>query len=300
MAKKLFNLSIKDLKDIVGLFDKKKKKRRRRRSSKKTIINNQKSSSDHMVPTNVNNLQSENLHLLNQQLQLKLDNAKTDEVTDVVVANKQNDIEKLQNDMSYMKNIGIGIYNDLYSKSYKKSNLSNIRSKNLDSSNVVRNDLYDDNIDVASTGGDDVFQTMKTNYAGDPEPMKTPVDEIPTPVDEIPPSTPVKSPTPPVKSPQVDEIYKTETSVPVIDNPKIKKSERLKQKQDQIDANQKVIDQNAKIKMNLDNNVQKNKAIYNKLAIDNNIKPDPNVMKAKTLETVKKNIKKIQDQITKK
>ena len=86
MTKKVFNLSIKELKDIIGIFDKKKKKRRRKRNKKSIInkTNNVRSTSEHMmIPTNVSTLQSENLYLMNRQLENKIEQDKETEEEDL-------------------------------------------------------------------------------------------------------------------------------------------------------------------------------------------------------------------------
>lgn len=155
MAKKVFNLSIKDLKEILGLF----KKKKRRKRNKKTI-NNTRASSQHMIPSNVSTLQSENLHLINKQLENKIVMDNDKKVDDqLVVANKPDDIAKLQNDINGMRAQGELMFKDVYSK---YSNLSNIQSKNMNKSNVVRSNTFDDNIDVSTTGGDDDFQNVRT------------------------------------------------------------------------------------------------------------------------------------------
>jgi hypothetical protein len=70
----------------------------------------------------------------------------------------------LQNDMNAMKEQGMKYISDLYTKTYQKpTNLSNIKSKNIDVSNVLRADTFNDDIDVSTTGGDDTFQNLKTD-----------------------------------------------------------------------------------------------------------------------------------------
>ena len=155
MAKKVFNLSIKDLKEILGVV----KKKKRRKRNKKPINDTSRATSLHMIPSNVSTLQSENLHLLNRQLENKIAGKEKKEEDQLVVANKQDDIAKLQNDINSMRSQGELMFKDVYSK---YSNLSNIQSKNMDSSNVVREDTFDDNVDVGTTGGDDTFQNLKT------------------------------------------------------------------------------------------------------------------------------------------
>jgi hypothetical protein len=153
MSKKVFNLSIKDLKEILGVF---KKKKRRKRNKKNINKLNVRSSSNHMtsssfIPMNVNTLQNDNLHLINQQLQNKINETPTPPANDNIL--------KLQNDFNLMREQGIGFVKDLYKRT---SNLSNIQSKNINSSNVIRSDTFDDNIDVGTTSGDDNFQNIKT------------------------------------------------------------------------------------------------------------------------------------------
>jgi hypothetical protein len=180
MSKKVFNLSIKDLKEILGVA---KKKKRRKRNKKNINKLNVRSSSNHMasssfIPTNVNTLQNDNLHLINQQLQKKLNETPAQPANDLVVSNKNDDMIKLQNDVNSMRDQGINYINDLYRKT---SDLSNIKSKNIDTSNIARSDIYNDNIDVSTTGGDNSFQNIKT---GEPDLQYTDIykdkkDELP-------------------------------------------------------------------------------------------------------------------------
>ena len=81
-----------------------------------------------------------------------------------------------------MRSQGELMFKDVYSK---YSNLSNIKTKNMNSSNVVRADTFDDNIDVPTTGGDDTFQNVKTQE--DPSLYNTYAN-----VDEIPMASPPK------------------------------------------------------------------------------------------------------------
>ena len=154
MAKKV--LSIKDFKEILKIVKKTDKKKKKRKRNKKTLTNvrssSQMSSSSQMIPINVSTLQSENLLLQNKALENKIAN-----VDNKLIVSE--DIDKLQNDINSMKSYGQLMFKDVYSK---YSNLSNIKSKNMNRSNVARYDIYDDNIDVPTTGGDNTFQNLKT------------------------------------------------------------------------------------------------------------------------------------------
>jgi hypothetical protein len=177
-------LSIKDLKAILNIVKKTDKKKKRRRN-KKRLTNNVRSSSQMFgssqnIPTNISNLQSENLLLQNKQLENKLINDKDNQL---VVSDKQ-DINKLRDDMNSMRSQGNSILRDVYSK---VSNLSNIQSKNINPTNVVRSDTFNDNFDVSTTGGDDTFKDIKTQEGEQP----ILYDKYAN-VDEIPMSSPPK------------------------------------------------------------------------------------------------------------
>ena len=135
--------------------------KRKIKRNKKSINKTVRSSSEHMmIPTNVNTLQSENLHLLNRQLENKIEQDKEVKNDNQLVV-KDDNINRLQNDINSMRSQGEVIFKDVYSK-LKSSNLSNIKSKNMNFSNVLRKDTFDDNVDVGTTGGDDSFQNLKT------------------------------------------------------------------------------------------------------------------------------------------
>ena len=155
-------LSIKDLKSILNIVKKTDKKKKRKRKNKKVLKNNVRSSSQmfgssQTIPTNISNLQSENLLLQNKQLENRLINDKQDD-NQLVVSDKQ-DINKLRDDMNSIRSQGNSILRDIYSQ---VSNLSDIKSKNIDQNNVLRSDTFNDNFDVSTTGGDDTFQDIKT------------------------------------------------------------------------------------------------------------------------------------------
>lgn len=113
-----------------------------------------------MTPSNVSTLQSENLHLVNHQLQNNIKNKEiTNDGNQLVISKKNNDFMKLQNDMNFMKQSGMKYISDIYSKIYQKSTgLYNIQSKNISSKNV-RFDTFSDNIDVPTSTSNNCFET---------------------------------------------------------------------------------------------------------------------------------------------
>jgi hypothetical protein len=163
-------LSIKDLKSILNIVKKTSKKKKRRRNKKRLINNNVRSSSLQMIPSNVNNLQSENLLLQNKQLENNLIKNKEDKQAEnqLVIANNNNDYTLLNDKINMMQAQGNKLFSDLYSRTKTKSNLSKNISKNMDSSNVIKLDETD-SIDVPSTGGSNTFES----------PVKTPNIEEP-------------------------------------------------------------------------------------------------------------------------
>jgi hypothetical protein len=278
MSKKVFNLSIKDLKEILGVVKKKKRRKRNKKTINKTNINktdnNYRSSSLHMIPssftpTNIGNLQSENLHLINQQLQNKLNKEKEIKEDDnqLVISNKQDDIMKLQNDMSSMRQQGLKYITDLYSKTYQKpTNLSNIQSKNIGVSNVLRTDTFDDNIDVSTTNGDESFQTRTQ-----------PNEEIPI--------TPIKK----VEDIQEEEEPQTPTN---ISYSKVYKTEEIPDEiPDQIPKENNPMAM--KLRSDVDINFKKKVKIYTELAIKNNIIPSQKVLDSNNVSTINAAIKKV-------
>jgi hypothetical protein len=186
-------LSIKDLKSILNIVKKTSKKKKRRNKKRLTNNNNVRSSSLQMIPSNVNNLQSENLLLQNKQLENNLIKNKEKQADNqLVVANNNNDYTSLNDKIDMMQSQGNRLFSDLYSRSKTKSNLSTNKSKNMDSSNM-KVDLTD-SIDVPSTGGDDIFEAKET-------PTKSPIIEE------------VISSTPDVK---FDKVYDSELKSDVI------------------------------------------------------------------------------------
>jgi len=186
MGKKklVFNLSLKDLKDL-GIIKTKRKKRKG--SKKKKVINNPynndnvKSISSHMPPyafMNMNNLQAENLRLQNTALEEKAKQPKKTESTELVVSQQQPQLDRyqaLEDQLNEQKlrtdnyfNQGKMYIQDLYSNyassfsnpkkfSTRDTNFSQPTSQSMDDTNVLRSDTFTDNVDVGATGGDDMF-----------------------------------------------------------------------------------------------------------------------------------------------
>jgi hypothetical protein len=270
MTKKVFNLSIKDLKEILGVVKKKKRRKRNKKNINK-INNGVRSSSNHMVasssfiPTNVNTLQNDNLHLINQQLQNKinLDKEIKQDDNQLVVSNKKDDIKKLQNDMNSMKEQGMKYISDLYTKTYQKpTNLSNIKSKNIDVSNVLRADTFDDNIDVGTTSGDDTFQNLKTDQT---ESFITPIKKEAEVEVEVP-QTPTNI--------SYDKVYETD-EIPKETNETIQKTENIPKETNPMN----------------ESNFEKKKKIYTDLCLEKDIIPKQSVLDSNNAGTINAAIK---------
>ena len=232
MTKKVFNLSIKELKSLLTLTDKKKK--RRRRKNKKTInkIGGIRSTSEHMmIPTNVSSLQSENIRLLNQQLENKIEKEKTIKPEENQIVVKQDDelkqirdrLNKTDENINNINSFGSKLYKDYY----KSTGLSNIPSQSMNASNVLRTDVDTDNIDVTTTQGSDDFNNYRTSaeeQAALNETAQAAAQSTPMNVDEIP------SPT------DISDVYKSKTDFSGInpmykDKPDQRKSERINNQQ---------------------------------------------------------------------
>ena len=186
--KLVFNLSLKDLKDL-GIL--KKKKRKRKSHRKKKVISSTpttdavKSISSHMPPyafMNMNNLQAENLRLQNQALEEKKQSKQSDS-NELVVSKPQIDrYQALEDKFNEHKlktdgYIGQGVQhiNTLYNqiKSFQpqqnteqqsRDRFTQPTSNSIDDSNILRTDTFTDNVDVGATSGDDTF----TNALGIP------------------------------------------------------------------------------------------------------------------------------------
>jgi hypothetical protein len=289
MAKKVFNLSIKDLKEILGVVKKKRKTKKNKKlinyigiRPKTRRASSRRASSQHMIPSNVSTLQSENLHLINKQLENKIVD-KENKVDDQLVV-KDDSITKLQDDINYVKNIGMGLYNDFYSKQNKKSfNLSSNKSKNMDSSNVIRPDTFDDNIDVGTTQGSDTFQDF--------------YDEKPS-IQELPPVTPIKEENVDVQTPEVShsKVYIKPDYIPEEANP-LKQSARIKENNEAKEKQEKKEEKKERQILKTSDNFQKKKDMYLTLAKENNIEPNKTIFLTNSLSTINNNLIKINEQI---
>ena len=212
----VFNLSIKDLKDLGIIKKRKKKKKRLSKYYKNIIPSNIKSSSDHMVGSysnlfnNTSNLQTENLRLQNKNL---IDNSET---------NKTKLLE-LENNLTNLHNV---TSNDLFNffgnsldrferKQIANQALSNIPSAYINGSGPRIEELDDsssgyavnDGIDISSTKGDTVFQSMQSKEDRLREVPAIPYG-LPTapPPPTTPPSTPPSTPSTPT-SPTDSKAY---------------------------------------------------------------------------------------------
>jgi hypothetical protein len=174
--KLVFNLSIKDLKDL-GIL--KKKKRRRKKYIKKRFDqygNAIKSDSSHMSNPvafqNMRNLQSDNLKLTNEALEKKAKEPATKtESTNLIVhqPNNKSIEDKINEHKDYYDTQlkqGRTVLSDLYKRVFsqdekfnKKRNyqFTNPRAKDI-YNNPIRDDTFTDNIDVATTDGSDAFK----------------------------------------------------------------------------------------------------------------------------------------------
>ena len=161
-SKIVFNLTIKDLKDL-GIIKRRKKSKRR----KLKYISNVKSSSDHMmgsvVPMNsTNNLMNENLRLKNKEL------ASTGPAL-LRIQNEFNDdrlrLNKRLEDYEHNSQLTGHVLRKLYDGSFENS-----LSKGSGLAPIIEEP--DDNIDVPTTKGSDYF----THVGGHPD-VNIPWDE---------------------------------------------------------------------------------------------------------------------------
>jgi hypothetical protein len=170
--KLVFNLSLKDLKEL-GVF---KKKRRKRRTYKKKALSNLnydvKSSSAHM-PTNTfmstNNLQNENLSLINRNLEKLAIEPKATSSNDLIVSlrpqldrlnNLENNFRAQKQIYDQQHNFSQQLFSDLYGRHMSKPEIFQTRDKSFvypSSKNIVREDTFDDNVDVSASGGSSTF-----------------------------------------------------------------------------------------------------------------------------------------------
>jgi hypothetical protein len=194
----VFNLSIKDLKEL-GILDKKKKKKKRRKSkySKKKGLNNfgegyrtENLSRGETITDATNHLKNQ---LVVQQLKA-IQNGEEDKKVDesrvvdyhnpklALIENQLND-EKIRNNFLHVENRNamIHLYNELQSSRFNKPRASQppIYDTSFSPQMTQQNYLHeDDNIDAASTGGSDSFQ-----FGGNHPPT---IEELPpSPIKEV-------------------------------------------------------------------------------------------------------------------
>jgi hypothetical protein len=86
--------------------------------------------------------------------------------------------------MNNMRSQGDSIFKDVYAK---VSNLSNIQSKNMDPSNILRSDTFSDNSDVPMSKGD------SSNLNETPQKEEPSLYDTYAKVDEIPMASPPKN-----------------------------------------------------------------------------------------------------------
>jgi hypothetical protein len=157
MTKKkiVFNLTIKDLKDL-GIIKRHKKRKNKKSKLNKLINQNIKSSSDHMTTSfassltppimQTNNLMTENLRLQNEKLQ----NDRLMDTNSNLLRIKDDDFKnKLENNLKLTDYMLRGLHNNSFNNTLNKST-------GLSDGPIIEeieDDFPEDNIDVPTTDG---------------------------------------------------------------------------------------------------------------------------------------------------
>jgi hypothetical protein len=298
----VFNLTIKDLKDL-GILKKKKKRKSKRRIKNDIAYNQIKSSSSHMQQPpaqfmNMNNLQSENLKLQNNALELlqnKIENKiENKEENQMVVSNPQIErLQQLENNFNNHKldtqtnlNYTHDYINDLYNKAATQysSRFTGNPSAKMDSSNVYNVD----NIDVNETEGSDSFQNafgvsiekLNEDNKEEKEIEQEKKDSLYISPTTTPPKTPINE--------NEDETIFEETNPMLSVKQKIKDIEKQK-----TDYEKQISNKDENLKRNKSNLLLlERKKLYIKLIMKENKIPDEKLLQATDLKYITAAIKK--------
>ena len=199
----VFNLSIKDLKDLGIIKKRKKKKKRLSKYYKNIIPSNIKSSSDHMVGSysnlfnNTSNLQTENLMIQNKNL---LENSETSKQNNKKLLEIENNIDELYGTGDKILTFLDNKIDDRFTSKpkYKPKGLSNINTAYI---NRIGYNV-DDGDGASIIAGSDQFESQ--------EPKDERIAKVPPVTSSLPsvPTTPIREAQPVAQSP----IYEEEDS----------------------------------------------------------------------------------------
>ena len=203
----VFNLSIKDLKDLGIIKKRKKKKKRLSKYYKNIIPSNIKSSSDHMVGSysnlfnNTSNLQTENLMIQNKNL---LENSETSKQNNKKLLEIENNIDELYGTGDKILTFLDNKIDDRFTSKpkYKPKGLSNINTAYI---NRIGYNI-DDGDGASIIAGSDQFESQA--------PKDERIAKVPPVTSSLPsvPTTPIREAQPVAQSPIVTlpEVYEEE------------------------------------------------------------------------------------------